>query len=169
MSTPAAPRWRRGRSDVAAVTLLALVTVAGCSGSLLPATPTPAPVPTPTPTPAVASGRALITFGTKINETTLAVTDPTTTFKRAVTDIAWSLVLDGPAGATTLTVVFASRSSAGTEKVLDSYDVTLSDPSFDVLANDADLAGIAGHKAGTYVLRYLRDTTVIGEGVFRLT
>ena len=108
--------------------------------------------------------RAAITFGTKYDADTLRVTDPKTTFAKTVKKIAWSVSLTGPAGATKLTWILASRSSSGTERELFREDVPVSDPSFDTFANSADLATLVGHKAVTYVMRYVRGDTVVAEG-----
>jgi hypothetical protein len=101
---------RPSSASLALLVLIALIATA-CSGSVIPAAPTPTATPfvapTPTPTPAIASGRAPITFGTKIDQATLAVTDPKTVFSRTVKDIAWSVTFDGPAGSTTLKITFA--------------------------------------------------------------
>lgn len=111
--------------------------------------------------------RAEIVFGTKYDDN-LVMTDPKSSFKRTVPRIAWSVQLTGPAGATTLTWILATRSSSGTERELVREEVPVSDPTFDVFANSADLATLVGHKAGTYVMRYARGATIIAEGTFAL-
>lgn len=144
---------------------LALI-VAGCTTVAAP----PAAVPTPTPEITVPplGGSGVITFGTAYNADTLYIDQPLTRFKVASRKIAWSASFSEAAGATTLTFVFASKSSAGVERILVKHDTDVADPAFDLIANDADLSLLAGRKAGGYVLRYLRGSTVLAEGEFSL-
>jgi hypothetical protein len=151
--------------------VLMAVLVAGCSGgtvaqrtdSLTAPVVTAAPVPD-TPPP----GSGVITFGTAYNADSLLIAKPLTTFKRTVTTIAWSAEFSEPAGATTVKFVFASVSKGGGESIVYQDNAAISNPTFDLLANKANLAAIAGNKAGTYVLRYIRGGTVLAEGTFTL-
>jgi hypothetical protein len=120
---------------------------------------------TRTPSP----GSGVITFGTAYNADSLLIAKPLTTFKRTVKTIAWSAEFSESAGATTVKFVFASVSKGGAESIIDQEDVAISSPTFDLLANKANLAAVAGNKAGTYVLRYIREGTVLAEGTFTLT
>jgi transcriptional regulator with XRE-family HTH domain len=98
----------------------------------------------------------------------LEIPRPTSKFKRTLKEIAWSARFSETAGSTTLTIVLARVGQGGSEELLVSEDVQISNPDFDTIANSADLAGIADNKAGTYVLRYLRESTILAEGTFRL-
>jgi len=164
------PARSRSLVTLPVAAFLALISLlAACSGSVIPAGPTPTPfVPAATPAPTPEPGPGVVTFGTKIDDTTLAIVDPKTAFTRGVPAIAWSASLNEPAAAAKVTVVFAKRFSGGSETVLDATDVSLSNPASDTIANTEDLAAIAGNKAGTYVLRILRDATVLAEGSFTL-
>jgi hypothetical protein len=149
--------------------LMALL-VAGCAGGTLVRTETPT-TPTATDTPAAETlppGSGEITFGTTYDPDTLLIAKPLTTFKRTFAPIAWSAQFREAAGATTIKFVFASVSKSGAESILDQTDVSISNPTFDLVANKADLAAIAGNKVGTYVLRYIRESTVLAEGTFTL-
>ena len=96
-------------------------------------------------------GTGVITFGTAYDPDDLSIPQPRASFKTTTKKIAWSASLLTPAGATSLTLILA-----------------VSDPSFDVLANEADLALLLDRKAGTYVMRYLRGSDVLAEGQFAL-
>lgn len=154
---------------IAAVALVVL----GCSGA---ATSTPAPTqvvdqatPEPTLDLGTVEGLGVITFGTDYDEETLLITKPKTEFKKSVKNIAWSAQLSEAAGALTLRIVLARVSKGGAETIIDSADVEISSPEFSLIANKANLALVADNKAGTYVLRYLRDSTILAEGQFKLT
>jgi len=90
-------------------------------------------------------------------------------FKRTVKKIAWSAQLSELAGATSLTFVLASRSKSGVERILIRQETDISNPDFDILANRLNLALLVGRKPGTYVMRYLRESDVLAEGMFTLT
>jgi hypothetical protein len=127
--------------------------------------------PTPTPFIAVTTPPALpgpIAFGTGLNSDTLEITGARTTFARSYSPIAWSATLSGPAGATTLTWIIASQSASGTESIVWTQDVNVSNPVFDTLANKDDLASLVNNAAGKYVMRYLRGATILAEGTFTL-
>jgi hypothetical protein len=124
--------------------------------------------PSETPTIAPVHGTGIITFGTAYDSTDLTIPSPKTSFKTTAKTIAWSASFSESAGATTITLILASVSSSGVEKIIDKEDVAVSNPDFDILASKADLASIVGRKAGTYVLRYLRDATILAQGQFKL-
>jgi hypothetical protein len=152
--------------------ILVAMLIAGCGGgTAAQRTDTPAaPVVTAAPAPETPSpGSGVITFGTAYNADSLLIAKPLTTFKRTVKTIAWSAEFSESAGATTVKFVFASVSKGGAESIIDQEDVAISSPTFDLLANKANLATVAGNKAGTYVLRYIRKGTVLAEGTFTLT
>lgn len=144
--------------------------VAAILGACSAATPPPAaPQATPlVPTQAPVAGTGVVTFGTSYDPDDLSIPDPRTRFKSTYSPIAWSASLIEPAGATSLTFVIASQSATGVERIIIKEDVDVSDPAFDVMANQADLALVVGRVSGTYVVRYLRGSTVLAEGTFTL-
>ena len=150
--------------------LLIAVIVAGCGGSLAPLAPIPTAIATEAPTPEVTPEPTpgVIEFGLDFDTDTLAIIKPTSRFKRTYPLIAYVAYLSGPANAVKLTEIFATLSMTGAEKVIYAEPFDLSDPSSDTIGNKADLATLAGHKAGTYVMRILRDATVLAEGTFTL-
>lgn len=129
--------------------------------------PVPALQPTTIPaTPVVGSGR--ISFGTGYDPTTLKVTGAKSTFGVKSKSIAWSAEFTEQAGATELTLVLASKRQGGAEESIHQEAISISNPAFGILANQADLASIVGNRPGTYVLRYLRGAVVLAEGEFTL-
>jgi hypothetical protein len=140
-----------------------------------PVTPSPVPavvatpVPTPEPVlpPAVQTG--VITFGKDYDPDTLLIVGPASKFKATRSSIAWSAALSEPAGATSLTIIIASRSASGIERILVKEDTDLSMTDADLIANKLDLASLVDNKVGTYVMRYVREATVLAEGMFTLT
>jgi hypothetical protein len=153
--------------------LALLVAACGAAPGVAPThpavtTPPPAASIGPTDEPADVSGTGVITFGTALNEDTLQITKATNKFKRTASKIAWSADLTEAAGATSLTLIVASKSASGAERGIIKTDVDISDPTFDLIANSADIATLLDNKAGTYVMRYLRDATVLAEGTFTL-
>lgn len=155
------------------LTLVALAMVlAGCGSAASRATASPTPGATPTAevveTIPPIEGLGVITFGTAYDPDTLLIPKPLTRFKRTVKAIAWSARLTEPVGATSVELVLASVSKSGAEAIIDRADVAVSNPEFRLLANKGDLAAIVGNKAGTYVLRYVREGTVLAEGTFTL-
>jgi len=162
----------RARVVIGLIVLAALV-LAGCSDTANAPVParTAAPTTAPTAVPAAApefSRTGIITFGKSFNTNTLKIIGPAVSFKASSKLIAWSAELSEPAGATTITVILASRTAGGAESLLYKLDVDISDPSFGILANKADLALVVDRKPGTYIMRYLRGGTVLAEGTFRL-
>jgi hypothetical protein len=152
------------------VMALAIV-AAGCSS--VPAFPAQTPfVPAtqaPLPTDDRIAGAGVITFGTAYDKDTLLITNPKSSFKKNVRKIAWSAELSEPAGATSMTFILASRSRSGAEKIIIRQEVDVSSPDFDLFANALDLGLLLDRKAGTYVMRYIREGDVLAEGEFTLT
>ena len=144
--------------------------VAACGGGGASATdaPTDSPVMTPDPTPESPFGTGVITFGTKYDADTLFIVDPRERFRRTFKPIAWSASLSEPVGATSFELIIASQSKAGVEKTLIREDIDVSNPDNDVFANKVDLASLVDNKAGTYVMRYVRDGEILAEGTFTL-
>jgi hypothetical protein len=116
---------------------------------------------------AAAGGSGKITFGTGIDQSTLAVTGPTTVFAPGQ-KVGWSAALSEPANATTLIVVFAKILPGGGEQSLVTSPVAISNPDFTVLANTSDFSDWAT-APGDYVLRVLRDAKVLAEGTFTIS
>lgn len=154
--------------------VLVAVAVAGCGGATIQKTDQPAPpaVSTPAPTdelpaPALLGGTGVITFGTAYDPDTLTVTKPVTRFKATYKgEIAWSASLAEPAGSTTLEIALTRRSKGGAEETIFQEQVPIANPEFDTLANQIDLLLLVDRKAGTYVMRYIREGTVLAEGEF---
>lgn len=146
--------------------LIAIALLVGACNAAPAAIPTP--TPTAGPTQAPIGGTGVVTFGTSYDADTLEIPRPLTRFKVGIKNIAWSASLSESAGATSLTFVLASRSSSGTERIIIKRDVDVSNPAFDTLANEADLSLLLDRKAGGYVLRYLRGSTILAEGQFTL-
>lgn len=175
--------WRR----IAA--LLALVALtSGCGNAAAPTpvivyvtpapteAPTPTPKPTPTPTPAltptptpaptpVPVGK--IEFGTTLDRTNCTVKPIRSTFKVG-SRLAWSAVFSGPAGATTLKMIFVRVSAGGGETVANSRIEQIGSPEWGMMCSDSpDMTRYLG--AGRYILRYVRASKVLAEGEFRIT
>lgn len=151
--------------------ILLAVLIGGCGGAVAQRTDVPAPptIATPAPTANPADERSgVITFGTAYDPDTLLIPKPLTRFKRTTKAIAWSAQLRDAAGATTIEVVLASVSQSGAEAIIWRGSQELASPDFDLIANKADLAALAENRAGTYVLRYVREGTVLAEGTFTL-
>ena len=55
------------------------------------------------------------------------------------------------------------------ESIVHTENIDIPDPEFDTVAGKADLAGIAGHKAGVYVVRYFQGSKTLAKGTFTLT
>jgi hypothetical protein len=147
---------------------LDLIACGGGTSTTSPATEPPA-VESVEPTEVPVDGSGVITFGLAYDPDTLEIPKPIARFKRNLKrDIAWSAELVEPAGATSIKVVFARVGKGGTEELILSTDTELSNPDFTIVANAADLVTLAENRAGTYVLRYLRDATLLAEGQFQL-
>jgi hypothetical protein len=152
------------------VSVLAVV-LAACSGgppAAPAATPTPFVAPTLAPTDPPLLGTGVVTFGVAYDPDTLQITKPKSMFKTTVKEISFSAFLIEPAGATSLTVVIAAKRKSGVETIAYREEIPVSNPSADTLANAADLALAVDRKAGTYVMRFLRDAVVLAQGEFTL-
>ena len=154
--------------------LLALV-VAACSSPAATNAPTPTATPsittatpTATPGPTAYAGSGVITFGRTYDHSTGKIDDPQSTFSRTIAKIAWSASLSEEPDAANLLVNISRVSTSGAERLVYREKIALAKPQAHTLANSADLADIVGHKAGTYVFRYLRGGTVLAEGRFTL-
>lgn len=110
----------------------------------------------------------LITFGSGVDPDQLTILTPAETFSATSKEISYSASLSEPAGATTLTIVFASVKDSGVEYFIYQEDVSISNPTFGVFANTADLALVVGNTPGRYVMRFMREATVLAEGFFTL-
>ena len=145
--------------------------IAACGGGAAatdrPADPTERPTPEP-PAYTVPPNFGVITFGLDYDPDTLDIIKPTERFKATYPAIAYSASLTEGAGAAKLRLVVASVSAAGSERVIIDEDVAVSNPAADIFANKVDLASLLDNKPGTYVMRFLRDATVLAEGTFTL-
>jgi zinc-ribbon domain len=121
---------------------------------------------TPEPLPLFGSG--MITFGKDYDPDTLFIADETARFKTTYPEIAWSAELNRAIGATSIEWVLASQSASGTERVIWSQELDISNPDSDLLANKLDLAFFVDYKPGTYVMRYIESGEVLAEGTFTL-
>ncbi len=110
----------------------------------------------------------LITFGTGVDPDQLTILTPAETFSVTSTEISYSAALSEPAGATSLTIIFASVKDSGVENFIYQEDVSISNPTFGVFANTADIALVVGNAPGRYVMRFMREATVLAEGFFTL-
>jgi hypothetical protein len=123
--------------------------------------------PTVPPIPARV-GSGIVSFGASFDPGTLAIVQPTSTFKRTVTVIAWSAALNQAANASSVTWTIGSRARTGVETTLISEVIPLSNPQATMLADATDLAAELDRRPGTYVVRYLRGGTVLAQGSFTL-
>lgn len=173
-STIAAKQTPAGEGlQVKKLVAIIAVAVAACSSTnqappTAQQTPQALPTLTATLTPIGGSGR--ITFGVagSLNNETLLIASPKSRFAVSVKKIAWSAELRESAGATTLTWILAKVSTGGSERIVWKQDVDVSNPDHDIFANTANLSLLVDHKPGTYVMRYLRDASVLAEGKFTL-
>lgn len=152
--------------------LAAALVFAGCSGGGTGATVTDAPTEEPTftaePTIDEYENLGVISFGKSFDEDTLEIVDERTKFKTTVKKIAWSAYLSRTVGATSMELVIASQSKSGSERVIISEEVDISNPESDLFANSANLALLVDNKAGKYVMRYIESGDVLAEGTFTL-
>lgn len=164
--------WEDAMKILVSALIAVAVVVAGCGGSVAQATPvptevvaTPTPAPTPAPTPV---GAGVITFGKKYDPTTLKIANPLTEFSRTTQSIAWSALLSEEPAALSLTFMLIRKKASGVENLVYKWVSDVSNPTYTRWANKTDLMYWADDKAGTYVLRILRDDgTVLAEGSFR--
>ena len=153
--------------------ILVAAVLAGCAGGGTPRPATPASSPaTAEPTDDLSSLApdlsGTIEFGTKFDPDTLVMTKPTDRFKRTYKPISYVIHLSEPAGATRLTLTLTKRSSGGAETTIVSVPFDVANPEFDTFANSADLGLLVDRKAGTYVMRLIREGDVLAEGTFTL-
>ena len=156
------------------------VLIAGCGASapsvtppptLAPtATPTASPSPTPSPVPtrtpvATPAPPGLIRFGVKLGRTNCDLTPMQSMFNVGGV-LAWYAAFAEPAGSTTLQEILV-RTTAGSESVALGRNTQLASPTWLGLCND-DPKVTTSLGAGTYVLRYVRDSTVLAEGSFAI-
>ena len=159
--------------SLAAPVLLAVL-LGACGSAVTSAQPTSPPAATTpgatTPVAPDPTGGSLgtIEFGTAMDESTLTITKPASTFKTTSEKIAWVANLSRPAGTTVLTLTLVLVPMPGVERVIVKTDVDGPGPELETVGNSADLAMLLGRKAGTYVMRYLRNSTVLAEGSFTL-
>jgi hypothetical protein len=113
------------------------------------------------------AGSGSISFGTGIDTSTLTVTGPTAVFAVGQ-KVGWVATLKEPANATTLTFVIARKLANGAEQTLYTWPTPVSNPTFQVLANTSDFSTVAT-EPGDYLIRFLRDTTVLAEGTFTIS
>ena len=140
-----------------------------CSGA---AAPTTAPATTAEPTdelpPVDTSLSGTIEFGKSFDESTLEIVNPVARFKTTTKVIAYVAHLSEAAGTTDLTLSLTRRASGGAETSIFNEPLTVASPEYDTLANKADLALLADNKAGTYILRVIREGDTLAEGTFTL-
>lgn len=150
--------------------ILALV-MAACSTPAAPVVTQAPVVQTITPTEAPVAGSGIITFGkpSSLDDETLAINPTKDSFTVGTKDIAWAAEFSEPAGATKLDFIIAKVGSGGTESIRFQDKLDVSNPAFGLMAGTDDLSGFVDRKPGTYVIRILRDTTILAEGKFTLT
>jgi hypothetical protein len=178
--TPPEGGVRAGRSWLLPAVIVGIVVVAGFGGwiylsgvsnrilSNVGAALSPSITEQATPTLAPLAGSGKITFGIGLDETTLEVTQPRSTFKLG-SKIAFSAELSEPAGATKLDVIIASVSSSGAEAVVYTETVSVSNPDDDVFGlKGFDISALVNEKPGKYVMRYFRASTKLAEGTLTL-
>jgi hypothetical protein len=155
------------RGMALALLAVSLLACAGRPAAEPERTETPVVTLTPTEDPDLANfGK--ITFGKNYDPDTLTIAKPITRFKRTYPEIAWSASLTDTVNDTSIEIIVARRSKAGVETTLISEEVDVSNPDSDLLANKVDLATLLDNKAGTYVMRYVRDGKTLAEGEFEL-
>jgi hypothetical protein len=151
--------------------IAAVFSLSACGGSVAQITPvpssevaTPTPDPTPAPTP---FGAGVITFGKKYDKSTLEILSPLDEFPKSTRNIAWSAYLSEEPAALELTWMLIKTKASGVEYLVYKWKNDITNPTYTIWANNADLMYWADYKAGTYLLRVLRnDGTVLAEGTF---
>jgi hypothetical protein len=151
--------------------IAAVFSLSACGGSVAQITPvpssevaTPTPDPTPAPTP---FGAGVITFGKKYDQSTLEIPSPLSEFPRTTRNIAWSAYLAEEPAALELTWMLIKTKASGVENLVYKWTTDVTNPTYTMWANKVDLMYWADYKAGTYLLRVLRDDgTVLAEGSF---
>ena len=139
--------------------LLGVLCLLLCACSSLEAPPSEAAGP--------AQGNSLpgtITFGSAVNQRTLEVNNPKTSF-RLNQQVAWSASLDRAVDDTKINVVI-TRSGDDTE--LFTYEQFITDPGATILVNRMPLGRFLP-QPGSYVMKYVTiDGDVVAEGAFQL-
>ena len=123
--------------------------------------------PSPSESTRPARGDSLpgtITFGSAVNQRTLEVNNPKTSF-RLNQQVAWSASLTGPVDDTKVHIGI-TRSGDDTE--LFGYEQFITDPGATTLANRMPLGRFLA-QPGSYTMRYITiDGNVVAEGDFEL-
>jgi hypothetical protein len=109
-----------------------------------------------------------IEFGGSYNESTLEIVRPAAHFKTTSHAIAYVIHLSEAAGTTKLTFSLTRRASGGAETTILSMPLDVANPDFDTFGNSLDLGLLVDRKAGTYVMRIIREGNVLAEGTFTL-
>jgi hypothetical protein len=149
---------RRSRVVALAIALIAAVSLAGCSASLTIGS-TEAPAQTP----------GTIVFGTSVDTTAWTVSNPGATF-HTTDKVGWAARLTDSANSSTLTFTLSSVDASGTETVIDTETLNVTNQSDDVFGHAADgTLGATG--AGTYKMQYTRpgDGVVLATGTVTIT
>ena len=112
------------------------------------------------------SGPAIISFGTKLDTTALTLLDSRSSFSAGDT-FAYAVTLNEPAGATMLTETI-SRQQGSAQVVVYTETADVADPTYDQFANSVSFDLLIPYlgQTGTFVMRFLRDTTVLAQGTF---
>jgi hypothetical protein len=127
-----------------------------------------ATIPTPTAEATIAPTSGVVSFGAGVDPDQLTILVPAETFPVNIEEISYSAFLSEPAGATSLTIIIASVTDGGAESFIYQEDLPVSNPTFVIFANTADLALIVDNAPGRYVVRFMREATVLAEGFFTL-
>jgi len=137
------------RALLGRLVLPVVVLLSGCSTIIEPAGQSPGP----------------ITFGLALNERTLEVEQPSTSF-RLGDEVAWSASLRAPVEGTKVNIVI---SESGGGSWLFGYEQFITDPGSTRLVNHMTLGRFLP-EPGSYVMRYVTLAgDVVAEGEFELT
>jgi hypothetical protein len=110
----------------------------------------------------------MIVFGRELDASGLGIASPVTAFEaRPEVYVAWRAELSEPVGSTTVERIVARREGNG-ERLLQSDIVRLTTPDATVIADQLHVDVIAEGLTGTFVLRYIRQGTVLAEGEFQV-
>jgi hypothetical protein len=130
----------------------------------VPAAASETPVPAP-PLPGT------LTFGTAIDETTRAITEPTDSFTPQSGTFAHSIAFAEPYGADTISEEVVMVAADGTETIVQSRQAGTfaANPAATVIGLSAPIGGLyADWGAGTFVMRVYRGEEKVAEGTFTL-
>jgi hypothetical protein len=125
-------------------------------------------LPSETVDATAAPATGVITFGSGVDPDDLTILTPAESFPVNIEEISYSASLSESAGATSLTIIIASVTDGGAESFIYQEDLPISNPTFGIFANTADLALIVDNAPGRYVMRFMREATVLAEGFFTL-